>query len=373
MSRALANAGAKIVALHGYYRVTPFTGLIKKAWARFVLRSYYEIGRNPQVLRSYARQIERRAETTKVDAIFATGTHLTADCRPRCPIFFWADATVPSLFKTYPGYEKFAAFSYQEALAAEKRAVANATAIFFSSDWAANSAINDLGCPPEKVRVVPFGANFLNEPSSQAALDSVAVRSRQKLVLLFAGVDWQRKGGRKALAIVEAAALRCQVDLHILGVSAIPGEPAKQEVSSSCNVVWHGRISKTTSEGRLRIERLFAEAHFLLLPTIADCTPMVFSEANAWAVPVATHRVGGIPTMIAHGENGRMFDVACSPAEIADWLVTTWQNESLYRHLARSSRGTYDRRLNWRVAAIEVMRSIRTHLDEKVIPTGGST
>jgi len=361
MSRALSAAGCDIVPVHGFKRSTPLAALAKKIWAKGALRKYYEIARHPSVMRNYARQIEGRLAAVEVAAVFSTGTHLTADCRTKAPLFFWADATVPSLFALYPGYDKFWRVAYREALESERRAVRNATAMFFSSEWAARSAIHDLGADPARVHVVPFGANLTTEPAAADALATAQSRPRDRVVLLFAGVDWKRKGGAKALAVAEAlAALGRRVELHVLGV--IPPVSAKTRGGSGLEVTCHGRVSKATKEGNDQIVGLFARAHFFLLPTVGDCTPMVFAEANAYAVPVVTHQLGGIPTMIRNEVNGRMFDPASAAVEQARWMDEAWQDPVRYQALVRSSRSEYDARLNWRQSAGQVMAVVRRHL-----------
>ena len=359
MSRAVAEAGAEIVPLHGFRRPAPLAALAKKAWVHLVLRRYYELRRDPGVLRRYAAQVERRARLSGVGALLSTGTHLTADCRPGCPLFFLTDATVPALFAIYPGYERFSKIGYAEALASEKRAVVNATAMIFSSDWAARSAVEDLGADPRKVHVVPCGANFQREPSRGEVLAAAAVRSREKMVLLFAGVDWRRKGGAKALAVGRAlAAAGARVELHVMGVDQRAAGGDAETKSAGLTVTWHGRISKAEPEGMRRIERLFSETHFLLLPTVADCTPMVFAEANAFAVPVVTHRTGGVPTMIRDEKNGRMFSLDSSAQEQAGWMMALWRDAGRYRAMAEASRDEYESRLNWRSSATRVMALI---------------
>jgi glycosyltransferase involved in cell wall biosynthesis len=364
MSRALAEAGAEIVPLFGYKTRRPAMALAKKAWAHLALRRFYEVRRHPAVLHDYGRQVARRVQAAGVEAVFSTGTHLTADCQTERPLFFWTDATVPALFRLYPGYERFSKAGYGEALASERRAVANATRMFFSSDWAAESAVRELGAAPERVLVVPFGANLSSEPCRSEALRRAAGRSREKAILLFAGVDWRRKGGAKAVAAArELAARGVRAELHVLGIERASVRADAVATTPGLEIVWHGRVSKATAAGSEKITMLFAQAHFLLLPTVADCTPLVFAEANAHAVPVVTHRVGGIPTMIRDDENGRMFARDAAPDELAGWIVAMWRDEARYLHMAAMARDAYEARLNWWTSARRVMAEVRGALE----------
>jgi glycosyltransferase involved in cell wall biosynthesis len=76
-----------------------------------------------------------------------------------------------------------------------------------------------------------------------------------------------------------------------------------------------GYISKSTREGAKALERLLTTFHFVILPTKADCTPMVFPEANSFGIPCITTDVGGIPTVIRDGVNGQKLSPAADACE----------------------------------------------------------
>lgn len=355
MARALTAAGCELVPLFGFREVRPAAALVRKIGARLFLRRFHGTGREPAVLENYARQIQARVEAAQVDAVLANGTTLTSHLRPTCPMFFWTDATVPALFKLYPGYDRWTRSSSRLAHEADRRALANATAAFYSSAWAAESAVRDLGANPARVHVVPFGANLEHEPAAGEAMAAARARSTDRLVLLFAGVQWERKGGAKAVAVAEALhAAGVPVELRILGID--------RPMATSPRIRSLGRISKASDDGCRRIAEQFAQSHFLLLPTVADCTPVVFAEAGAWAMPVVTHRVGGIPSQIVDERNGRMFDLAAPAAEIAAWISAVWRDRPRYLGLAAASRHEYDSRLNWRAAAAQAMGIMQQHL-----------
>jgi len=355
MARALTEAGCELVPLFGFRQARPTSAMVRKIGARIFLRRFHGIGRETAVLENYARQIKPRIDAAKVDAVLANGTTLTSHLRPACPMFFWTDATVPALFKLYPGYDRWTRSSSRLAHEADCRALANATAAFYSSAWAAESAVRDLGADPTKVHVVPFGANLEREPAAEEALAAARARATDRLVLLFAGVQWERKGGAKAVAVAEALhAAGVPVELRILGIDRPP--------TTSPHILTLGRVSKNTDDGCRRIAEQFAQCHFLLLPTIADCTPVVFAEAGAWAMPVVTHRVGGIPSQIVDERNGRMFDPAAPAGEIAAWISAVWRDQPRYLRLAAASRHEYETRLNWRAAAAQAVGIMQQHL-----------
>jgi hypothetical protein len=77
----------------------------------------------------------------------------------------------------------------------EREAIGRASLVLYASDWAAASAIEHYGADPDKVRVVPFGANLESEVEQGEAAEAINARSANPGKLLFLGIDWKRKGG----------------------------------------------------------------------------------------------------------------------------------------------------------------------------------
>jgi glycosyltransferase involved in cell wall biosynthesis len=55
---------------------------------------------------------------------------------------------------------------------------------------------------------------------------------------------------------------------------------------------------------RQDVPRLLAGSDVFVLPTLTEALPTVLAEAMAARLPVVASRVGGIPEMIANGQNG---------------------------------------------------------------------
>ena len=100
--------------------------------------------------------------------------------------------------------------------------------------------------------------------------------------------------------------------------------------------------------------QLFQNSDFLFLPTRADCTPMVFSEANAFGIPVITSDVGGVGSLIENGVNGHMLPLSADGREYANLIASIFKDTKLFETMRTSSRQLFDERLNWRVWAKSV-------------------
>ena len=69
-----------------------------------------------------------------------------------------------------------------EAHLLEKRAIEKARLLLYPTRWAADSAIKDYGADPQKVRVIPFGANIEHPPAKRDVLNKTNL---DRCVLLF--------------------------------------------------------------------------------------------------------------------------------------------------------------------------------------------
>lgn len=225
----------------------------------------------------------------------------------------------------------------------------------YSSDWAAKSAIHDYGADPAKVKVVPFGSNTDSPFTYDTIQDVIKARPSDCCKLLFLAVDWIRKGGDVAYEVAKKlneSGLR--TELTVVGCNPSFDEP----LPGFMNVL--GFISKSTEEGRRRIQNLILESHFLILPTLADCTPIVLCEANSLGVPCLSTTVGGIPTVVVDNVNGYLFEPKPNIADYCNYIMNLFSDFSSYRSLALSSFQEYDSRLNWRVAGQAVKGLLET-------------
>jgi glycosyltransferase involved in cell wall biosynthesis len=342
ISKSLINAGVNLDYIDKLDSEISFISKCKRRLYSQVGKKF-DVYREPSILKNYAQQIERRL-TKNTDILFSPGTLPLAYVDSKLPKVIYTDATFASMVNFYDEFTNFADETIRHANLVEQRALQKAQLVIYSSEWAANSAINDYCIDPAKILVVPFGANFVSDFTNANIGEIIKKRNESQCFnFLFAGVDWNRKGGDKAVLIIEK--LReygLNVELHILGISDLPMTPIP------CWVKNHGYINKANSEGLDKIKELFASAHFFLLPTVADCTPVVFSEANSFGVPCITTNVGGISTIIEDGINGKTFDLKCEVEVYATYLHAILTNKRVYEELAHSSYATYTNKLNWK-------------------------
>ncbi len=329
----------------------------KQVFYTNVMRKRYVEDRASKVLKSYADQVSARLKDARVDVVFSPGTIPICYLESSAPIVFWTDATVAGVIDFYPAWSDLCHESLRDANRMEQAALSNCRLAIYSSDWAAETAINAYQVDADKVKVVPFGANVESVRDLNDIRIIVAQRRTDVCKLLFIGTEWYRKGGDIAVDITGSLnAMGLKTELTVLGCHIKGSVP--DFVSPK------GFVSKKTSKGRTLIDRLFAESHFLLLPSRADCVPVVIAEANSFGVPVVASDVGGISTAVRDDLNGYVLSSAEQFVPHAcSVILKSMESLSAYRELAIRSFGEYTERLNWQTAGRRVHELLENILD----------
>lgn len=305
-----------------------------------------------------AWQFARRFRGRRVVVINVVDSPFAIYLSKRLPVINVSDATHALLETSYYGvYDDFpeeAAFQHRA-----DRAAIHSLHACFSSTWAMNSAIRDYEGRAENLSVISWGCNLPEISRNEARLTGGDKRCR----LLFVGAQWKRKGGD---IVLETAALlqRRGVSVSVDLVGVKPEDPFPENV----DVTYHGRLSKDDPAQLRQMLKLYRDATFFILPTKQDCTPMVFAEANMCGTPAVTCDTGGVASVVRHEENGLVLPADASAEDYADAIVARLQDPAGYEALRRSSRETYENRLNWAVWAKKIVELVRGLDAEGKIP-----
>ncbi|MBS1536586.1 MAG: glycosyltransferase family 4 protein [Bacteroidetes bacterium] len=329
----------------------------KQLFYREILRKRHIRQAEPAIVLHNALQISKQIEKIKPDIILAIWAYPIAllDCKQ--PIVFIADATFPLMHNYYKEYSNLSTSTIRNIKQLEQSALNRSAAVIYSSQWAAQSAINEYNTSPDKVYVVPFGANIDVPPSESEIEQFIEKRVKNDVCkLLFLGVDWERKGGN--------IALNTAINLHNKGIKTelniVGCVPTTTKLPHFVNLI--GFLNKSDPTDVIKLRKLFIESHFLILPSIADCTPIVFSEANSFGLPCISTTVGGIPSVIINGKNGQLFDKLDSPEEFSQYIAQLITNPEEYYKLAHSSFLEYKQRLNWDFAGYQIKKILENLL-----------
>jgi glycosyltransferase involved in cell wall biosynthesis len=307
------------------------------------------------VTRYFAALVARRLSRLDCDLVISPDTLPVAHLRCRQPIVFWNDATFAGMVGYNPSFSNLTPRSIRTGNAVNQAALDRCVLAVYSSEWAAETARTAYSVWPAKVHVVPFGANLTSGMSPAQAKGAVSSRPESMCRLLFIGVDWRRKGADIAVAVAgELNAAGLATELHVVGTGPPEGRTMPAYVSLE------GYIDTSTPGGRRRLSELLVKSHFLIVPTRTECFGIVFAEAASFAVPSLATRTGGTPSAVADGVSGKLFSLQAGSREYRDYVLHHFADRAAYERLALSAFSHYETRLNWDVAAQDLLELART-------------
>ncbi len=339
--------------------ITPLT-VPRKRWYALVGKLWKCLGRTytyrgePAVLEAFARQVSAQLSArARPEVIFSCGKPPIAALRTDIPMVFADDGSVPAIVQLYPGMSRLTQRCVQQIGAAERMLLSRAHLGLYASDWAADAARTAYPESAHKIFSIPWGAN-IECHRTEADIERFlgARRSSGVLRVLFNGVDWKRKRGELVLdACRRACDKGVPVELSIVGCR--PSGPVPDFVRV------HGFISKNTTEGRRQLDSLYETADVLFVPSSAEAYGIVFAEASSFGVPSLTTAIGGIPSVVRDGINGRLLPLDAAAGAYAEVLEHAWLQQDVWAGLALSSFRHFQGMLTWKAfgkAALGVIR-----------------
>jgi hypothetical protein len=269
--------------------------------------------------KTFAKIIENKIE--KGTHILSPNTVILAHLKKDLKKILYTDSTLDNLLHFYSNYCNLHHQAVLEAQELERLTIENSDLLIYTSQWAADSAIKNYKADAKKVFIVPFGANLNSTPSYQE-LKSIV--------------------GKK------------DISLHVAGFRNLASYVGEKFV------VDHGFISKRTVNDEMKLCNLIAKSDFLILPSVADCTPVVFSEANAFGVPCLVSQVGGHTGIIKDGINGKTFLRPDFVENCVKYISDLVERKNSYRDLCFSSYNEYSNELNWKSAGTKIFKLIQS-------------
>lgn len=357
MAQALQKHCGDLEQIGPIYSKSRTRGKIIHKASRLLLKKNFLYNHTFSLARSYAKVASQKLASQSYDVIVAPGggTEI-AFLETDIPIVLIEDANFARLHNYYPDYSNLWKRSIYETNALEELAVQKARLVLHPSEWAAQATIEQYHADPQKVLVVPFGANF------DAAPPIEVVQKRKKsdrCKLLFVGVDWERKGGEIAFeTLLRLEEMGIQADLIVCG--CVPPRGFSHE---RLTIIPY--LNKNDESQRREFEQLFETADFFFLPTRSECYGMVFCEASAYGLPIITTNTGGVSGAVREGENGFMLPPEAGGTEYAALIAKIYQDDLRYAELVRSSRAAFDARLNWDAWGITMQKLIAEILEPK--------
>jgi len=307
--------------------------------AQLFLHKNFAFRHTYAVSKRYAKVADMRLAGEPFDVIFAlSGATEIAFLQTDIPIVLVEDANFAVLRGYHQNFSYLLKSSAYQIDDIQKRGISKADMVLYPTAWAARAAIEYYHADKQKTHIIPFGANLEKVPTRERVL---ARQRSDQCRLLFIGVNWERKGGEIALeTLSELEKLGIMAELTICGCI-----PPKGRSHPRMKIISY--LDKNDEGQREKLEKLYMEADFFLLPTRNECFGIAMCEANAFGLPVITTQTGGVPEVVKNGENGFTLPYSAKGDVYANIIARTYRDTSYYHYLVRASRAAYEERLNW--------------------------
>lgn len=305
-----------------------------------LLGKRFDFRHSTMYAKACAKLFAKKLEGKNYDLIISpAGVAYIGYLKTKTPKVLVLDRTIAGTINYHNIFKKLWKFSEQQSINTDKVAMHNCELVIFSSQWAADTAIKEYKLPASKTMVIPFGANMDDLPSSEYVF-----RHKQYPLcnLLLVGTYWENKGADIAVNTVHEL-VKLGIDAHLTVCGCTPPEGFKDE-----RVTIIPFVNKNTAEGRKKLEELFLTHSFFILPTRFDCTPIVYCEASAYALPILSSDTGGVAGHITEGKNGFLIDYNDEGKGYAQKIADILSENERYEILCKTTREEYDNRLNWK-------------------------
>ncbi|WP_246072980.1 glycosyltransferase family 4 protein [Paenibacillus dokdonensis] len=227
----------------------------------------------------------------------------------------------------------------------------HADIIIANSSSLKSKLTNRFPTQAHKIRTVELGVdvNRFRPPSeSERTILRAKYTIGKTFTILFVGRVIPRKGVPVLLKATHLANQQVPVHLVIAGKGKDSYMKKLREQASKLGipVSWIGK--KKHSE----IHKIYQIADCFVCPSQKhEAFGLVNVEAMATGLPVIASRIGGIPEIVKHGNNGYLIDKYHDPAQFAEYLVRLGKNKELVRTLGDHARTNVLSQFTWRQTA----------------------
>lgn len=319
--------------------VTLFCKIVH-GFSLLVLKKRFDYRHSKVYSKACGRLFDKKLNQSIYDLIVApAGIAYIAYLKTHVPIVFVGDRIIGNAINYHTILNNLWKWSEKQSIKTEKIGLQKASLNILSSYWAADYAINYYKMSSEKFLVIPFGANLDNVPSTECVLSNLMIPHECKLLLI--GTFWKNKGADIAFNTLKILLKRgIKASLTIVGCQ--PEQPIEHEKLTIIPF-----LNKNSPEGLKKLEELYLSHSFFILPTRFDCTPIVFCEASAFALPVISANTGGVAGHVKENVNGFLIDYNDKGDEYANVIERVWNDKQKYLELKKSARRLYEEQLNW--------------------------
>lgn len=334
LREGIENAGYKVKWVP--YKINKYKLLFLKILIKLIYGKQALVDHNRYYFKMCANSIDVNKLADCDYLFFPVEGQIGAYVKSDKPAIYYSDSTFKLMVDYY--WKNQPKSIIKEGLANDLKAVKHSFINFRSSQWAADSVVNDYGFTKDRTFVLEFGANLDNND----IIPSSPYKKGEVLKVFFSGVDWERKGGDIAVETVyllNDAGIRST--LTIAGIKELP---LKYKGLPYVNNL--GFLNKNIPDQYRQYINAMSNSHIFLLPTKAECAGIVFCEASAFGLPIFTYNTGGICSYVRNGENGYTLPLSSLAKEFAAVIISCLNNDELTQ-LHQGGLNLYKNIFNW--------------------------
>lgn len=212
------------------------------------------------------------------------------------------------------------------------------------------------GDPPGRIEIVAPGVEHaLFAPGDRRGARR-ALGLGDHPVLLFVGRIQPLKGADVAVRALAALGRRDAVLLVVGGASGNDGDTEVDRVHRLIDELGvHSQVRFVPPQQHHILSTYYRAADVVLVPSRSESFGLVALEAAACGTPVVASAVGGLLTLVDHGENGFLVPDR-DPDEFARFTALLLGDEALARSMSRRA-AQRSRRYTWSLAAARLRRA----------------
>ncbi len=248
---------------------------------------------------------------------------------------------------------------------AEAAIIRCADSVLASCSVEAEQIIELYGADPDRVRIVPLGVDHAYfAPGDRAQARRALGLPTTGPLLLFVGRIQPLKGADVAVRVVAELGSVEGSDPTLVVVGG-PSGPRGEEsyhglVTLAEDLGVAGRVRLVPPQPHEVISTYYRAADVCLVPSRSESFGLVALEAAACGTPVVASAVGGLTTLVDHGETGFLVERG-GPARFAQYVQKILAEPTLARRMAdQAAADALD--YSWREAA-EQLAALHEELD----------
>ena len=231
----------------------------------------------------------------------------------------------------------------------ERRAVRESAAVTAASEIEVAELVDLYGADPATLHIIPCGVDLnVFRPMRQMDAREALARDQCERIVLFVGRIEQIKGidvllRALGLLFFRHPELRNDLCLLVVGGALDPNDdsPEIEKIEELQRLVHQHRmeanVSFVGSMDQQRLALFYAAADVCAVPSLTESFGLVALEAMACGTPVVGTRVGGLQTLIEHGESGLLVPAGDYQA-LAESIAKVLTDHRLRMHLAHGAR-----------------------------------